>query len=150
MTIKEAIDKTDALYPNQYSEEIKVDWLSRLDYQIFNDVILKHEPHFPPFIPKKIMPTENALNLPEKKIFIHKPELKPYSVDNMAIPLLVKFPYDDLYLHYLMMKIDEANADTAQYNNHALSFESYYTNFTAHYTEEHVPLNKNRYNMWRP
>lgn len=148
MTIKEAIDKVDTLCPNQYSEEIKVDWLSRLDYQIFNDIILTHEIHHPPFFPKKIMPTENALNLPERTIYLRKPELKPYSVENMAVPLLVKFPYDELYIHYLQMKIDEANKETEQYNNSAVLFGSYYENFTKHYNEEHMPIQRARWNMW--
>lgn len=149
MTIKEAIAKVDALSPNQYSEEIKVDWLSRLDHQIFNDIILTHEPL--PIHPKVIKAESkaNPIDQVEKTIYIPKPHFKKYTVDDMAIPLLVRFPHDELYIFYLQMKIDEANKETAQYNNSAILFNSYYETFSAEYNREHKPVNKAKYNMWR-
>lgn len=149
MTIKEAIDKVNELNPNQYSEEIKVDWLSRLDYQIFEDIILTHKPNFPHIFPKKIMPKGNALNLPEETWYFPKPKYKQYSVENMTEPLLVPFPFDELYIAYLQMKIAEANQETAQYNNYALLYNSHYKNYAVHYNKDHEPININRYNMWR-
>lgn len=149
MTIKEAIDKINNLNPNQYSEEIMVDWLSRLDYQIFNDIILTHEPDILPTPPEpRVEHTGSPLDLRPRRVIIPKPELEPYSVENMAVPLLVKFPYDELYIHYLQMKIDEANKETEQYNNSAVLFGSYYENFTKHYNEEHMPIQRARWNMW--
>jgi len=150
MTIKEAIDRVNALYPNQYSEEIKVDWLSRLDYQIFNDVILKHEPNLPPPPVLRAESRENPLDIDlSPRPPFPKPKFEPYSEENMAVPLLVPFPYDELYIAYLQMKIDEANHETIQYNNSAVLFNSYYENFTAAYNREHLPINKARYKMWR-
>ena len=149
MTIKEAIDKVNALYPNQYGEDIKVDWLSRLDYQIFNEVILKHKRRrpIPPVI--RAESRENPLDIDTEPPIPPKPQFEPYSVENMAIPLLVPFPYDELYIAYLQMKIDEANHETIQYNNDAILFNSYYENFTSAYNREHMPLSRARYNMWR-
>lgn len=149
MTIKEAIDKVNALYPNQYEEEIKVDWLSRLDYQIFNDVILKHVHRLPPPPVIRAESRETPLDTPPHHPHHHKPEFKPYTVENMATPLLVPFPYDELYIAYLEMKIDEANHETTQYNNSSILFNSYYENFTSAYNREHMPVNRARYNMWR-
>ena len=43
MTIKEIIDKTDTLKPNQYSAADKMDWLSDLDGRVMKEVMLRHE-----------------------------------------------------------------------------------------------------------
>ena len=149
MTIKEAIDKVNALYPNQYEEDIMVDWLSRLDYQIFHDIILRHVPDLPP--PPFIRAESRAtpLDTPPHPPIPPRPEFTPYTVDNMAIPLLVPFPYDELYVAYLQMKIDEANHETIQYNNDAVLFNSYYDNFASAYNREHMPISRARYHMWR-
>ena len=43
MTIQEAIDKVKELEPSQYGPDIMIDWLSRLDAQIWREVFLTHE-----------------------------------------------------------------------------------------------------------
>ena len=149
MTIKEAIDKIDNLSPNQYSEEIKVDWLSRLDYRIFNDIILRHLPPLP-LPPKEIVAVSTATPLDQdvRHIPPKKSEFEEYSVDDMTKQLLAPFPYDELYIFYLQMKIDETNKETAQYNNSATLFNNYYENFAADYNRDHKPVNRARWNMW--
>lgn len=150
MTIKECIDKVNNLYPNQYPEEMKVDWLSRLDHQIFTNIILTHEPMLPP-PPKEIKAESkaNPLDIDTNEYVPPMPVFEPYSIDNTAIPLIAPFPYDELYVMYLQMKIDEANGETEQYNNHTILFNSYYENFSSAYNRSHLPINRNRYNMWR-
>ena len=151
MTIQECIDRADNLYPNQYSEENKVDWLSRLDYRIFTDVILTHEPIMPP-PPEEIRAesTANPLDIDtDKPLPPHPPEFEPYKVTNMTKELLVPFPFDELYIVYLQMKIDEANKETAQYNTNATFFNHYYDEFAKDYNRKHLPINKARYEMWR-
>ena len=39
MTISDAITMVDALRPNQYSQDMKIRWLSRLDGMIWQEVI---------------------------------------------------------------------------------------------------------------
>ena len=127
MKIKECIDKVNNLNPNQYSEEVKVDWLSRLDHDIFTEIISTHE-----------------YNEDEEPI-----EYEPYSVNNEFKDLIAPFPYDELYIAYLNMKIDEANKETGQYNNSVVLFTSYYENYSSWYNRTHMPINKARYNNWR-
>lgn len=127
MTIKECIDKTDNLYPNQYSEEQKVDWLSRLDHDIYHNLILKHE-----------------YNEGEEEV-----HYEPYSVENTAVQLIASFPYDELYIAYLRMKIDEANEETASYNNSLALYQGYYQNFASMWVQKHMPINTARYHTWR-
>lgn len=143
MTIKECIDKTDNLYPNQYSEEQKVDWLSRLDYQIYHEVILRHEPMFIPFNVQSPI-DQNVIAVPAKPV-----EFEPYTVNDMAKDLLVKFPFDELYIAYLNMKVAEAQQETLQYNNAVTLYQSYYDNFVSDYRHKHKPINNARFNNWR-
>lgn len=37
-TIKAIIDYVDSVKPNQYTKEQKIEWLSEIDYQIFNEI----------------------------------------------------------------------------------------------------------------
>ena len=143
MTIKECIDKTDNLNPNQYTEEQKVDWLSRLDYQIFHDIILGHEPEFIPFTEKSPIDQDVVIMPPMP------PRFEPYTVDNMSKELLVRYPFDELYIAYLNVKIAEAQQETSLYNNAVTLYQGYYDNFVADYRQKHKPINRARFNNWR-
>ena len=101
MTIKECIDLVDNVKPNQYSIEDKVQWLSFIDHIVINDVLKTHEGY------------ENEYE-----------EFDGYSADRLGEKLIVEAPYDNLYLAYLKMKIDEENGETARYNNSSTMFNS--------------------------
>lgn len=120
MTIKECIDQVDNVKPNQYSIEDKVNWLSFLDGIIINDVLKTHEGY------------EGQYD-----------EFEGYSADKIGVKLIVDKPYDELYVAYLKMKIDEENGETARYNNSATMFNSYMTVFKKYYNKTHMPLQKN-------
>lgn len=124
MRIREAIDRIDSLQPNQYSEEIKVRWLSVLDKKIHTDILLTHE------------------SKEEIEDFV------PYSTDNMEKELIVPFPYDELYPSYLQMMIDKENGETARYNNSATIYNALYLDYAKNYNKEHRPVNKNKFRIW--
>lgn len=124
MTIREVIDKVNGIKPNQYTDEEKTKWLSDLDFNIYNDILLTHEP----------VPCE---------LFTH------YSVKNTDKELIAREPYDELYVAYLKMKIDEANEETAKYNNSAMIFNAHLDNFARFYNKHFMPVNKARWNNWR-
>ena len=122
MTIKECIDIVDNVKPNQYSIEDKVRWLSFIDHTIINDVIKAHEGY------------ENEYE-----------EFAGYSVDKLGTKLVLEAPYEELYVAYLKMRIDEENGETARYNNSSTMFNSYLTEYKKHYNKIHRPLH--RHNM---
>ena len=124
MTIKECIDLVDNVKPNQYSIEDKVQWLSFIEGIIINDVIKTHEGY------------ENEYE-----------EFAGYSADRLGQKLLVEMPYDNLYVAYLKMKIDEENGETARYNNSSTMFNSYMAAYKKHYNKLHIPLQMNRMNI---
>lgn len=120
MTISEAIAKIDAIQPNNYDNEMKTDWLSYLDGSIYDSVIKTHVD--PPVT-----------------------EFKPYSSDRMDVSLIVPFPYDEMYVTYLGMKISEANNETGRYNNSAIMFNSQMADFRGFYTRTHKHVSNPRF-----
>lgn len=121
MTIRECIDRVDSTKPNQYSDEDKVRWLSFLDGIIINDVLKTHEGY------------EGEYDL-----------FDGYSTNKMNIGMIATAPYDMMYEEYLKMKIDEANGETARYNNSATMFNSYFDAFKKFYNKHHMPLQQAR------
>mgnify|MGYP003261247638 CR=1 FL=1 len=114
MTIKEIIDKTDTLKPNQYSAADKMDWLSDLDGRIMQEVILRHEHD-------TVMP-----------------EFSRYTSD--SDDLLADDVYCDLYIYYLMAKIDFYNAEYVRYNNSSAAFNQVYADYARNYHQQHMPI----------
>lgn len=113
MTIKEMIDKTDALKPNQYSAADKMDWLSDLDGRIMQEVILRHE---------------------------HGVDLPVFSrYTDATAELLVEDTYSDLYVYYLMAQIDFYNAEYIRYNNSSAAFNQAYADYARNYHQRHMP-----------
>lgn len=118
MTLRECIDKLDSLKPNQYSEEEKVRWLAFLEANIYNDLILTHD-------------------------FGEVIEYTPYTVDDLDKELIAQFPYDEVYLSFLKMKVDEENQETTRYNNSAMLYNSHLDNYAKY-------VNKNYKHKSRP
>jgi len=121
MTVREAIDRCDALKPNQYSDDVKLTWLSELDNHIYNDIYLTHEECIP------------------HPVF-------PYTEDDTV--LLAESPYDELYPSYLKAKIDEMNEETTRYANSAAVYNSQYQDFARYYNRTHMPIQRRANNAF--
>ena len=116
MTLIEAITRCDDQKLNDYTHEEKVEWLSRLDGRIKNDIIDTHE---------------GAEDV----------DFERYSVNtDQNKELLVPFPYDDLYIHWLHAQVDYANGEYGKYNNSQVMFNDAYAAFENHYNRTHMPL----------
>ncbi len=126
MTIREAIDRADTIKPNQYPDEIKIQWLSELDNRIYNDIFLTHEDN--PYLDIE-PPAEGEED--QRLIF-------PYTDD--ATTLLAEAPYDILYPSYLKAKMDEANEEMGKYQNSAAMYNSQYQDYTRWYNRCHMPI----------
>lgn len=117
MTLKECIDRVDSVKPNQYSIEQKVAWLSYIDGIIKNDVIDTHE-------------------LPDGW---EEFEFMAYNPDDLTKGLLIPAPYDELYVAYIKMRIDEENGETARYNNSSAMFNAYMDDLAKAWNRQFVP-----------
>ena len=118
MTIIEAINRIDDLKPNSYTYLEKIGWLSKLDGTIKKNIIDTHEEG-------------------EDITFTG------YNEDTDAdTELLVKAPYDEIYLYWLESRIDYYNGEMAKYNNSAAMFNNAYAEYANYINRNKMPLTK--------
>ena len=118
MTIQGAITNVDRLKPNQYTDTMKVKWLSKLDGQIYKEVFLTHEGN-------------------EVKAF------NGYDDAAQDTVLLVPYPFDeDIYTYFLQAQIDKENGEMGKYNQNITLYNNAYRNFQNDYNRTHMPLPK--------
>lgn len=117
MQIKECIDIVDNNYPNQYTVEEKVQWLSFLDGVLINDVIKTHEGYDGKY-----------------------DDFSGYYPENLSETLVARAPYDRIYPAYLKMQIDNANGEKGRYNASASIYNAYLDEFKKWYNKTHLPL----------
>ena len=116
MTIHEAVEMVDRLKPNQYDQEQKVKWLSKLDGMIFREVISTH--------------ADSTVE-----------EFKGYDNAFPGTEMLVPYPYDeDVYNYFLQMQIDKENGEMAKYNQSATLYNNAYKTFCDWYNRTHLPI----------
>ena len=115
MTIADAISQADQLRPNELDAATKLRWLSAVDGQIYTELLCAHEG-------------------------------APASFDGydattpQTDPLLIPYPYDELYPRFLAMRIDLENGELERYNNDAAIFNRLWQTTAAHYCRTHSPL----------
>lgn len=114
MTISDAITMVDALRPNQYSQDMKIRWLSRLDGMIWQEVIRTHEGAAETF------DGYSSAELESKE-------------------MLVAAPYDeDVYNNYLQAMIDRENGEAGKYSQSITLFNAAFVRWRNWYNREHM------------
>jgi hypothetical protein len=108
MTIREAISRVNTLRPNRFSELDMIGWLSKLD-GVVSEEILGGAP------------------------------FAGYHADTPAdTQLIIRAPYEDTYVHYLLSEIDYHNAEYQRYNNSASLFNASYASFADWHTRSNL------------
>ena len=120
MKLQQAIDRVDEMRPNMQSRQLKIEWLSELDGLIWQELIRKHH----------LLPGEEIR-------LAAMPEYDEDTDDNTK--LLVPAPYDNIYLYWLMAKIDEQTLETEKYNNDRQMWNASYESFSDFWTRTHMP-----------
>ena len=115
MTILEAITNIDTLKYNTYTNEDKVDWLSRLDAMIKRLIIDTHEGG-------------------ETVKFDGYTEMT--DVDTV---LLVPAPFDEVYLRWMEAQIDYHNGEYDKYNNAIIMYNTAFEAYANFYNRLHMP-----------
>jgi hypothetical protein len=121
MTIREAIERTDALLFNTYTTEDKILWLSGLEWDIVRNVMDLHRGY------------EGAGFLGFDR------DTDPDTV------LLAQPPYDEMYLTFLESRIHYHNGETDRYNVSAAAFNRLFDSFARNYRRTHMPLSPGRF-----
>jgi hypothetical protein len=120
MTIIEAITKIDSLKYNTYSQEDKVDWLSRLDWMVKRQIIDTHE---------------GGEAVP----------FTGYDADtDLHTVLLIPAPFDEIYLRWLEAQIDYTNGEMDKFNASIIMYNTAYEAFENYYNRNHRPAKKGR------
>lgn len=167
MRVEEALALLDELKPNQYDDAVKISWLSKLDFKIYEEVIKRYEPE------------KEEEKEEEKEVDIsryiddgtdpdnpddenHDPELPDdvpdripdedeeeennieifngYTQDDMSTQLIVCDAYADLYIDYLFAQIDYVNQELDRYSNSMAMFNSKYAAYKNYYNRTHTPI----------
>lgn len=121
MKIREVIDRIDSLKHNTYTRGEKVEWLSRLDGNIKNQIIDTHDGG-------------------DDIVY------RPYTEKDMEQDLLISAPYDQIYIHYLEAQIDYYNGEISRYNNSMTMYQAAFDAYERFYNRTHMPIGvKNKY-----
>ena len=114
MNLAKMISLCDESKPNQYDTEEKTQWVTEVEKMTVDEILNRAE--------------ENEI------------EFEKYDYDTDAEKeLLIPDAFIDVYLHYLMAKIDFFNAEYERYNNDMVMFNNSYERFAAYYRRNHMP-----------
>ena len=120
MKINEASRSLDSLKFNTYTQDNKVEWLSRLDSMVKQQIIDTHE---------------GAESV----------SFNGYTADTpLDTVLLVPAPYDEVYLRWMEAQIDYHNGEYDKYNNAIIMFNTAFEAYQKHYNSAHKPVQRGR------
>ena len=112
MTADTAIERFDALFPNALPYSEKLNMLSVLDGRIHREILSRYGDAETEFI-------GYSEGIPGTTV------------------LLVRYPFDEIYIKYLAAETDIINGDTERYANSREAFNSLYEEFAAAYNRTH-------------
>ena len=122
MTLQEAIDRVDEMKANMMSVRMKVGFLTEIDQLIHDEIVMKHE---------------HTAAQAVKPAYDEEADL--------MTELIVPDPYGrDVYLYWLMSRIDDQNQEDGRYNVDRAKFENAYRTMSDWWTREHMPVTRNR------
>ena len=116
MTIVQAIALADRVAANDIEQAIKLKWLSDLDLQLVDEVFNRHRGTC----------IQNFNGYDE-------------TTDANSTELLVKAPYDMLYVDYLEMRIHQQHKEIERYNNARLIYERSRARFDNYINSHYMP-----------
>lgn len=111
MTVREAVEKTDALFPNVIPFSKKTEWLKELDMKILTEFISFYKGF-------------SDLTVPD----VYSPDVK----------LLVPDAFSEIYIRYLCLQSDIVSSDMGAYKNSAALFNSSYLSFMSYFNRTHL------------
>ena len=114
MKINDAIAKCDSIYPNTIDNEEKIDLLSRLDGSVKAEIFDKYESN-------------------------DGEGFSGYAEDTSEdTVLLVPFPFDNIYVSWLVAQIYLLMDEHNKYNDWLLIFNSEWDNYERYYAQTHT------------
>lgn len=114
MTVGELIETIIRLRGQQYGEDIMMGWLNEIEGQVIDEVVNRAEGY--------------------------DVEFKHLSYDSDAEKrLTIPERFQDVYINYMLSKIDYHNQETERYNNDVIMYNSAYDAYAAWFRRENRP-----------
>lgn len=123
MKIAEIIGLTDELRPNEYTAEMKTRWLSEVEGTVVDEILNRAE--------------GNNISF----------EGYRYATDQER-ELLVPDRFSDIYIQYLIAKIELHDEETLSYNNAAALYQTAFDQYAAWYRRNHMPKEMGYFDIW--
>ena len=123
MTIRDIIERAGKSN-NSIPDKKKIQWLSELDFQIYEDIIQRHEGA------EQYMKENDDGSISPREL--------PYTEDSCT--LIAPERFSKMYEAYLRMEIDLELDELDRYSNDMLIYNEQYDRFSAWYNETHMPL----------
>lgn len=120
MKIIEAIHKIDKLLHNNYSQDDKLEWLSRLDWMVKRQLIDTHEGA-------------------ESCTFTGYD-----SRTDLHTTLLIPMPFDEIYLRWLEAQIHYNNDENDNFNAAIIMYNTAFEAYSNYYKQTHMPLGRGK------
>ena len=144
MTAAGIIQKYNIMNPNQVDDVIKLSWLNDIEHQIWIEVLATHDGS------QDLAYTlagEYALG----DEYVVGDTLYSDGVEEGSAPeeiqmdteMILKPPYEDIYVYYIDTKIAYMNGDNRRYNMASELFNNAYISYQQYYNRTHKP-NRNR------
>ena len=124
MIVAGMIEQFNMERPNSVEDFVKKDWLRKCEANILESVIYLREPK------------EGERTREEWQEY-----LDTFDYDT---ELILKEPYDDLYIYFLDQRIGLNNGDTKRYNIASRLFDNAFLTFQQKYNREHLPKQTNK------
>ena len=142
MTIEKAIDQADNLRPNAFAQMQKIEWLSQLDNQVYEEVLLMARKNWKYDTKVETIDGEEV-EVEDKSRIVPAFDFEPYNEQTpLDKELLIDDLYANCYVDYLVSKYDLYNKEIQNYNNSVIVFNSVYQEYQAWYRRTNEPVKK--------
>ena len=121
MTIQQVISKVDELRPNQYTNEMKVKWLTQIDGLVWEVIVKTHE-------------------RPEGL----REEFTGYDEERMTEELLAPDVWAAVYEWWLYAQMDLANMELQKYENDMAMYNTAWRELEAWWNRTYMPVQRVR------
>lgn len=121
MKLREILTTVDQVRPNAYTDAEKIAMINTIEGRVYTDIFQKAEGFEGEFIPLEEGQEEREL----------------------AVPV----PFTELYLFFLMSRIDFLNGDSSRYNDTMVLLQNAWDEYAAYYRENNKPKQTNLHGM---
>lgn len=128
MTVAGIIEQFNTERPNTLDDTVKVNWLKKFEQMVINEVIIQHDHDLEDENKVSLIVKGSTLKItPAGSLSAH---IDSFGMDS---ELIIKEPYDDVYIHYLDQRLASMNNDTKRYNVASQNYNNAYYAFQQYF-----------------